>query len=261
TVSEAALDKAKREARAAEATLDSAEAAISMREAEVANAQSLLIGFDDQGLANAVGARDKNAIPLYSPATGRVLRVIQQSETTLPAGAPIMEIGNIDNDLEIIVELLSTDAVQVSVGDRVNIDDWGGPSTLEGVVERIDPWGFTKVSALGVEEQRVNAVIRFAGDDQARSSLGHGFRVEVRIVVWEKENALSLPSSALFRDGADWAVFRVENGTAKLRRVSVGRNNGLKAEIVDGLAEGDVVVLYPSSGLSDGQSVRRRVLD
>jgi HlyD family secretion protein len=257
TVSEAALDRAFREARAAEAAIDMAEAAIGVRQAEVANAQAQLISFEDQGLGAAIGAGGAE-IPLRAPASGRVLRVIQESETTLPAGAPIMEIGNIDEDLEVLVELLSTDAVKVSPGDRVIIDDWGGPETLEAVVERVDPWGFTKFSALGVEEQRVNCIIQFADPAATKQGLGHGFRVEVRIVVWEDDDALIVPSSALFRDGAAWAVFVVHDGETALRRVEIGHNNGTEAEVLGGLEQGDRVVLYPSSGLADGAKVAQR---
>lgn len=260
TVSQAALDRAIREARAADAALDTAEAAISMRQAELANAQAQFIGFEDQELVAAMGDTSGEVIPIFSPTTGSVLRVIQQSETTLPAGAPIMEIGNIDNDLEVLVELLSTDAVQVSPGDRVVIEDWGRAEPLNGVVERVDPWGFTKFSALGVEEQRVNAVIRFLDPQPQQAGLGHGFRVEARIVVWKEDNALIVPSSALFRDGADWAVFTVVDGTAVLREVEIGRNNGTQAEVQEGLEEGDRVILYPSSGLSDGARVAQREL-
>lgn len=261
TVSQAALDRAVREGRAAEATLVSAEAAISMREAEVENAQARLISFDDHGLANAIGGNGQQEIALYSPATGRVLRVIQQSETTLPAGAPVMEIGNVESDLEVIVELLSTDAVQVTVGDKVLIDDWGGPQTLDGIVERIDPWGFKKVSALGVEEQRVNTVVRFTGDTTQRSALGHGFRVEARIVVWQTDDTLKVPASALFRNGADWSVFAVEGGRAVRRSVKIGRNNGIEAQVLEGLGDGDAVILYPSSALGDGGRVAQRQLN
>lgn len=252
-----ALDRARQQARVAQADVDTAEAAISMREAEVASAQAQLIGFDDHGLSAAIGA-GADDIPIRAPATGRVLRVMQQSETTLPVGAPIMEIGNIESDLEVVVELLSSDAVQVAPGNRVIIDDWGGPAILAGVVERVDPFGVAKFSALGVEEQRVTAVIRFAGPPEAHAGLGHGFRVETRIVVWEAANAVIVPASALFRSRGEWAVFLVEGGVARLVQISLGRNNGTDAQVLDGLSPGDAVVLYPSSGLVDGVSVARR---
>lgn len=256
----AALDRARQAARVAQANVDTAEAAISMREAEIANAQAQLIGFDDPGLATAVGGGSDD-IPLYAPADGRILRVIQQSETTLPAGAPIMEIGNIDNDLEVVVDLLSTDAVRVSVGDPVIIADWGGPADLAGEVIRVDPFGITQFSALGVEEQRVNAVIAFTDPTDHYTGLGHGFRVETRIVVWQAEETLIVPASALFRSRDAWAVFVVVEGVAELRNVEIGPNNGVAAQVTGGLSEGDRVVLYPSSGLSDGMRVAARVIN
>lgn len=257
----AALDRAEQAARVAAANVDTAEAAIAMRQAEVANARAQLIGFDDRGLAAAIDAAGVQQIPLYAPADGRILRIMQQSETTLPAGAPIMEIGNVGNDLEVVVELLSTDAVQVSPGDRVIIDDWGRPDALDGEVERVDPFGISKFSALGVEEQRVNAVIRFTGPPEAHQGLGHGFRVETRIVVWEDPDTLIVPSSALFRSGGNWAVFRVLDGTARLQTVELGRDNGTEAQVIDRLAEGDQVILFPSSGLTEGMSVAQRKVE
>ena len=258
TVSKAALDRAERELQAARAALDTATAAISMRAAELKNAQAQLIGFDDQRLAAALGAGQLKPIPLKSPETGTVLRVMQESETVLPPGTPIMEIGNIEEDLEVVVELLSTDAVQVKPGDRVIIDKWGGIGPLSGVVDRIDPWGFTKFSALGVEEQRVRVYVRFTDPPQSRGRLGHGFRVEARIVIWEEEDAVIVPSSALFRDAGSWAVFVVSDGVVEIRRVEVGQNNGVTASIVSGLEPGERIVLYPGSELEPGTRVAQR---
>ena len=169
-----------------------------------------------------------------------------------------MEIGNIESDLEVVVELLSTDAVQVSPGNRVLIEDWGGSEALGAVVERVDPWGFTKFSALGVEEQRVNVLVKFVDPRPRQFGLGHGFRVEARIVVWEDDDALTVPSSALFRDGADWAVFVVDEKSASLRKVEIGHNNGTQAQVLRGLKLGERVILYPSSVLSDGARVAQR---
>ncbi|PVH27522.1 efflux RND transporter periplasmic adaptor subunit [Pararhodobacter oceanensis] len=258
--SDAALERARQTARVMQASVDTAEAAIAMREAEIQNAQSQLIGFDDRGLAVAVEPTSDD-IPLYAPADGRILRVIQQSETSLPAGAPIMEIGNIASDLEVVVRLLSTDAVQVSVGDPVIIADWGGAAELAGEVTRVDPFGITQFSALGVEEQRVDAVIAFASPAEAYSGLGHGYRVEARIIVWQAEEALIVPASALFRSRDSWAVFVVADGVAELRRVTIGVNNGIEAEVVSGLSQGERVILYPSSGLSEGMRVAERVIN
>lgn len=253
-------DQAVREARSAGAALDTAKAAISMREAELANARARLISFDqDQSSAGQTAAGvDSNTVPLTAPVSGRILQVMQESETTLTAGTPILEIGDTDNDLEVIVELLSTDAVKIDTGDRVVIDNWGGLQPLNGTVERIEPWGFTKYSALGVEEQRVNAIIRFTDPPAQRNKLGHGYRVEARIVVWENSQTLAAPSSALFREGQDWAVFKVKEGRAHLTRVKVGHNNGTKAQILEGIEAGQQVVLYPGPGLEDGDKVARR---
>jgi HlyD family secretion protein len=256
----AALDRARQEARVAQAHVDTAEAAISMREAEVTNAQAQLIGFDDQGLAAALGPRSDN-IPIRAPATGRILRIMQQSETTLPAGTAIMEIGDVGGDLEVVVELLSTDAVQVTAGDSVIIDDWGGTTPLTGEVIRVDPFGISKFSALGVEEQRVSPLIHLTSPSEDYAGLGHGFRVEARIVIWENPDALILPASALFRERGDWAVFRVEGGMTSLQRITVGQNNGIEAQVLDGLAQGDQVVLFPSSGLADGIAVAQRIIN
>ncbi len=257
-VSEADLDRAVREARTAEAQLGTAEATIAMREAQLANARASLISFHDEDAPQNAVATAREAIPLYAPATGRVLRLLQESETTLPAGTAILEIGNIENDLEVVVELLSTDAVKVSPGDRVILEDWGGPTTLNGVVDRVDPLGFTKFSALGVEEQRVNTIVRFTDPAEARQALGHGYRVEVRIIIWEDNAALTVPASALFRSASEWAVFKVTNGKTRLTPVTIGGNNGVIAEVVSGLEAGDSIVLYPASGLTDNIRVVQR---
>lgn len=254
-VSEAAFDRVLRERRSASAALDTAEAAVSVRQAELQNARAMLQGIDD-GDNPAAGVVED--IPIQAPASGRVLRVIQQSEATLPAGTPILEIGNVENDLEVLVELLSTDAVQVRTGQSVRIADWGGAEVIEGVVERVEPWGFTKYSALGVEEQRVNTIISFADPADRPAGLGHGYRVVAEIVIWEDDDALVVPSSALFRDGEDWAVFVVRDGRAQSVRIEIGRNNGLEANVLDGLSVDDRVVLYPSSAIADGVRVTAR---
>lgn len=255
-VSKATLDRNTSQLRAAEAIVDTARAAISMRIADLNNARANLISFDTGGQNRAATAAE--AIDLPSPITGVVLQVIQQSETILPAGAPVLEVGDTDTDLEVVVELLSTDAVKVKPGDRVLITNWGGAADLNGEVERIDPWGFTKYSALGVEEQRVNAVIQFTDPAESRATLGHGFRVETRIVVWEAADTVIAPSSALFRNNGDWAVFVVEAGMISLREVVPGQNNGIDVQILEGLGAGETLVLYPSAGLQAGAKVAPR---
>lgn len=273
TISEAALEQAERAYRAARANLNVAKAAIAVKQAELANARAQLMSFDNSALTAAPTSppatpppsqlgmtQDANTIPITAPTSGRILRVIQESETTVNAGTPILEIGNIANDLEVLAELLSTDAVQVAPGYRVLIRKWGGGTTLNGVVERVEPWGFTKTSALGVEEQRVKTLIRFTDPPEKRRSLGHGFRVEVQIVIYEKDDALVVPSSALFRQGANWAVFVATGGRAKRTIVNIGRNNGTIAEVTDGLKEGTDVILYPGPTLAEGQRITRRTV-
>jgi HlyD family secretion protein len=258
-ISQVAVERAESAWRAARASLDQAKAGISMRQADLANARTRLINFSDQDTISKIEDNtQKDAIPLLAPISGRILRILQESETTLPVGKPILEIGDIANDLEIVAELLSTDAVKVSVGNRVIIRNWGGSKDLNGIVERVDPWGFTKFSALGVEEQRVHTVIRFKDAPDLRKTLGHGFRVETQIVIWENNNALIVPSSALFRDKGNWVVFAVENGVAVLKTVEIDHNNGVQAQVLSGLTKDDEVILFPSSGLNDGIRVAKR---
>lgn len=259
TVSQAALDRAVTEARAAQARLQTAEAAVAVRQADVENARALLISFDDP-TGTAASETDGQSIPLKAPIDGVILRIVQESETTMPAGAPVMVIGDIDADLEVVVDLVSSDAVQVGVGDRVILDNWGG-ADLGGEVVRIDPFGTTSVSALGVAEQRVNVAIAFTSPAIDRPGLGDGYRIEARIVTWEDPQALIVPASALFRDGAQWAVFTVSQGTARLTHVDIGHVNGIEAEVTGGLSEGDTVVLYPAAGLVEGADVVARVVE
>lgn len=257
-MSRSELDLALRQAHVAEAALKAAQGTISMRKAEIDNARARLISLNDNDLASHSNDRSEKVFSLHAPVTGQVLRLLQESESTLAAGTPVMEIGNTERDLEVVVELLSSDAVQVSPGSRVIFTGWGGTGSLKGIVQRIEPWGFTKVSALGVEEQRVNTIIRFTDPQHAWKKLGHGFRIEAKIVVWEKPDALVVPSSALFRLGRDWAVFQVLEEKATLRRVEIGQNNGVEAQVSGGLELGSRVILYPSSALTDGTKVAER---
>ncbi|RRD64093.1 efflux RND transporter periplasmic adaptor subunit [Fretibacterium sp. OH1220_COT-178] len=247
------LDQAEREARTTAAALHNADAAIAVRKAERAGALSRLRRF-----GSGAGGAGANVIPILAPADGRVLRVLRESEGPLAAGTLLMEVGDVEAGLEVVAELLSSEAVRVSPGDRAVLSGWGGEGLLNGVVEKIEPFAFTKVSALGVEEQRVNVIVRLSDPPEAFRKLGHGFRVEVGIVVWEDPDALTVPSSALFRNGGDWTVFVVEDGAVGLRSVEVGRNNGVDAQVLDGLRPGERVVLYPSSDLADGMRVTRR---
>ncbi len=251
-ISQSDLEQFQQEAESAVAGVDNAKAAILLRKAELANAQAARIVVDDSDQVSS------DVIDIRAPINGRILQVLQESETIIAAGTPIVDIGDVEGDLEIIVELLSTDAVQVNEGDKVIIQNWGGPESLLGVVARVDAFGFTKFSALGVEEQRVNAIVRFTNMDDRNAKLGHGFRVEIQVVIWEGIDTVIVPSSALFRDKDQWVVFVVEDATATLREVKIGHNNGIEASVIEGLESGDRVVLYPVSNLTDGARVANR---
>ncbi|WP_088329758.1 HlyD family efflux transporter periplasmic adaptor subunit [Lacimicrobium sp. SS2-24] len=253
---EADKDIAQSTARSAAAALDTARAALAVREAELDAARARLIDIRDATTATTPPT-DTNIIEIRAPESGKVLQILQKSETTVSAGAPIMEIGDTEHDLEIIVELLSSDAVRVSKGDAVLIENWGGTETLTGTVKRIEPWGFTKYSALGVEEQRVNAIIAF-NQNAREHALGHGYRVECQIVIWSQDDVLSLPSSALFRHQSEWAVFTVDKGRVALKPVVLGHNNGMRAQVTAGLTAGEQVILYPGPALKNGSKVSIR---
>lgn len=178
----------------------------------------------------------------------------------LAAGTPLLEIGD-PSKLEIVTDLLSTDAVKVRPGNEVIIDDWGG-APLRGVVRRVEPFGFTKVSALGVEEQRVNVVMDFTSPTEDWRKLGHGYRVMTRIVTQREKDALKIPVGALFRAGDAWAAFVNEGsrdgGTARLVPLRIGARNTIEAQVLDGLPEGGLVIVYPSNQVQDGVRVVKR---
>ncbi len=246
-ISKRAMDKAGRDVQTGQAAEQSAAATVRIRRYELEMARAMLIR-PGQKRGKTGG---QCCVEVRAPVSGRVLRLIQESEGVIAAGTPLLEIGD-PGDLEIVVDLLSSDAVKVREGAAVMVEEWGGGTTLAGTVRRIEPYGFTKISALGIEEQRVNAIIDFAEPREKWRSLGHGYRVEVRIVVWQGENVLKLPLSALFRQGEDWAVFALIGGKARLRRLAIGRSNASEAELQDGLSEGDRVVLHPSDRIVEG---------
>jgi HlyD family secretion protein len=247
TVSESELDSAQRRARTAEAALAEAQAERKVRESEYQVARARLLS------PSAARARvaDCDCVSVYSPVSGRVLRIVNESEGVVASGTPLVEVGN-PGLLEVVVDLLSADAVRVQPGQRVVIEAWGGDQPLDGVVERVEPFGFTKVSALGIEEQRVNVVIDITSPRERWERLGHGYRVEPRIVLWESPDVLRVPLSALFRDGDEWAVFVERAGRADLQEVEIGQGNGLHAEVRTGLEAGERVVLHPADRVSPG---------
>jgi HlyD family secretion protein len=195
--------------------------------------------------------------PIYSPISGRVLRVLQESAAVVTPGTPLVELGD-PTDLEVEIDVLSRDAARIDPNDLVYLEHWGGNRPLKGRVRTVEPSGFTKISTLGVEEQRVYVIVDLVDPPEERPSLGDGFRVEARVVIDEAHDVLKVPTSALFRVGKKQAVFQVADGTVHERIVKIGHQNGLEAEILDGLAEGDRVVLHPSDRIEEGVQVRQR---
>lgn len=191
-------------------------------------------------------------VEIRPPVRCRILRILEKSERVLSFGSPIIVLSN-PQKIEIVVDLLSTDAVKVQPGAPVIIENWGGPAPLRARVRTVEPYGFTKVSALGIEEQRANVIADFL---DSPDGLGDGYRVDARIVIWESPSVLKVPASALFRLGQAWDVFAIENGRTRRIPVEVGHRNALEAEIVKGLNEGAEVILHPANDLKDGARVR-----
>lgn len=249
---------------ATRAALDSANALVSSANAAYSEATRATEAarFDrDAGRANLVTPNSprgrSGTLDVRSPTSGTVMRLPQESEATVAAGTPLVEVGD-PRKLEVVTDLLSADAVRLRPGARVLIDNWGGATPLNGRVQRIEPFGFTKISALGVEEQRVNVIIDITDPPEKWTKLGHGYRVIIRAVEWESANTLQLPVSALFREKGKWAVFAVENGRANLVPVTIGRMNNEQAELLGGLRKGATVILHPSEKISDDARVEAR---
>ena len=216
-------------------------------------------------MAKAVLIRSKPRSPgetlprleILAPVSGQVLRVFQESETVVSPGARLLEVGN-PIDLEAEIDVLSADAVKVRPGDRVILEHWGGGEPLAGRVRVVEPSAFTKVSALGVEEQRVYVIVDFVDPPEKRSNLGDAYRVEARIVVWESADVLKVPAGALFRRGTQSAPYAVVRGRAEEGVVRIGNRNDTEAEVLDGLSEGERVVLYPGDRVMPGVRVASR---
>lgn len=246
-VSRQAAEQAELAAASARRASEAAQAALRGADAEVRAARAALTGAAPQtGRGTMVEVR--------APAAGRVLRVLEESERVVPAGTPLLEVGSA-RGLEVVVDVLSEDAVRITPGDAVRIHGWGGDRTLHGQVRLVEPAAFTEVSALGVEEQRVNVIIDLA---KPPASLGAGYRVEATIVTWAGGDVLSVPTSALFQQEGAWHVFVVNDGRAARRAIQLGHRNADAAEVAGGLNEGDTVILFPSDLVADGVPVRAR---
>ncbi|MFM7459232.1 MAG: efflux RND transporter periplasmic adaptor subunit [Burkholderiales bacterium] len=263
------LAQAKREARRIERLVKdgfmSAQAAEQARNAEIkvaneaeaarfrATSAAAEVRLAKSGLI-AGGDNTNTLFSVRSPVAGRILRIVDPSERVVAAGTPLLTVGDLSK-LEVVVELLSSEAVKVKPGMPIIIDGWGGSGKLAAKVQRIEPYAFTKVSALGVEEKRTNVVGEFIDPPQG---LGDGYRVIAKIVVWAAEAVNKVPSSAVFRCADAWCTFVIENGRAKKRGVKIGQRNANEAEVLEGLTQGETVIRHPASTIEDGISVEAR---
>ncbi|MEO6244418.1 MAG: HlyD family efflux transporter periplasmic adaptor subunit [Opitutaceae bacterium] len=220
--------------------------AAKVAEFELEQARALLLR--SSGLAPGGGAEP---LIITSLVSGKILRVLQESTRVVPAGFPLLEVGD-PTELEVRIEVLSRDGVAIQPGARVLLEQWGGQEPLVARVRHVEPAGFTKISALGVEEQRVYVIADFAEPVEKRSSLGDSFRVEAKIVVWEKNDALRVPAAGLFERGGTWWVFVIDGGRARSREVKIGQSNGIQTEVLEGLSAGEKVIVYPGDKVTDG---------
>lgn len=251
-ISRSALDRAEANARQTNANLSAAEANMKTSQAELRRARAAL------GYSPAEGAsRSQTAVEVRSPVNGRVLKLHRESEGAVASGEPLVDVGDTAS-LEVRAEVLSTDAVSIKPGAPVYFERWGGQERLEGKVRVVEPAAFTKISSLGVEEQRVVIISDIVSLPDSWQRLGDGFRVESRFVVWQAEKALKVPASAVFRSGAENAVFVVEEGRAKERVVKTGHVNGVSMEVLTGLSAGEEVITHPDDALKDGAKVSPR---
>lgn len=244
-----AEDRASAETERADSELRSARFSVATARHELEAARTAL------RFAGAAGSAD--IVVLKSPVAGRVLRIPRKSEGAVAAGQALLEIGAPD-ELEVEVDVLSADAVRLRPGSRVVFERWGGDQPLEGVVRVVEPSGFVKVSALGVEEQRVWVIVNFTSPREQWQRLGDGYRVEASFILWEGKDVLQIPASSLFRDGDGWAAFVVEDGVAVKRRIEVGQRSGLAAQVLAGVAEGEQVVVHPDDRLREGVRIKTR---
>jgi len=246
SVSQQDLENAQWRETGAAKDLTAAESALRQAEAEL---QEFPVG--DVVTTNALRA----PVEVTSPTSGRVLHVFEESTRVVGAGTVLLDVGDPAN-LEAIIEVLSRDGVAIAPGAKVELEQWGGGPPLEARVRLVEPAAFLKISALGVEEQRVNVVVDFVTPYEQRQNLGDNFRVDARIVVWEASQALKVPAGALFRRSQAWAAFVLTGGRAELRRVQVGRSSGSEMQILDGLKEGEEVILYPGDRVHQGERAK-----
>ncbi|MEM7048140.1 MAG: efflux RND transporter periplasmic adaptor subunit [Acidobacteriota bacterium] len=245
-VSQERYEEVELEAQRVTLSARAAEHAVASARSRVAAARARL-GFDRR-------SADEGIVEIRSPITGVVLRRHRESAATVRAGEPLLDLGDA-SDLELVADFLSSEAVRIRPGQEVVIEDWGGDQPLVGRVQRVEPSAFLKISALGVEEQRVNVVVDLSGSTEDRRGLADGFRVQVKVVVWEQDNVLTVPTGALVRRGEEWSVFVVADGESQRRIATLGQRTADRAEVLTGLEEGEEVILYPGATINDGVAV------
>jgi HlyD family secretion protein len=247
-----ALDQAEADARKADAVRLSSEATMSAAQADLERAKTAL-GYS---AAKETGKAAETVV-VYAPANGKVLKLHRRSEGVVNSSEPLLDVGS-PSRLEVVAEVLSADAVKIKPSTPVLFERWGGDRPLTGTVRVVEPVAFTKVSSLGVEEQRVFVISDFTSPVERWERLGDGYRLDASFIIWEGADVLQVPASALFRKGGGWSLFVVENNRARLRPVEVGHRNGLTAEIISGLREGELVVAHPDDQVTAGARVKVR---
>ena len=252
TISDEELNQTEADARRTGANLRSAEFSVEVAQSELQAARTTL-----RHSAAQQSGQPAETVAAHAPISGSVLKVLRESEGVVSRGEPLLEIGN-PRLLEVEVELLSADAVRAGPGTRVILERWGGEGPLEARVRVVEPFGFTKISALGVEEQRVLVIADIVSPPEEWEKLGDGYRVETKFILWEEDEVLQVPSSALFRRGDQWAVFVVDGEFARLRNVQLGRCSGLTAQILSGVEAGELVITHPDDSIEAGVRVSRR---
>ena len=252
TIADEVLDEIAASAERSQAQERSSEYAVEVARHDLEAARTAL-----RHSAAQQSEKPAETVAVRAPVGGRILKIVHESEGVVSAGDPLLEIAN-PRGLEVEVELLSADAVKVGPGTRVLFERWGGERPLQGLVRIVEPVGFTKISALGVEEQRVLVIADITSPPEQWARLGDGYRVEARFILWEGEDVLQIPSSTLFRHGEGWAVFAVEDGMAERRPAELGHRNGLITEVLSGLEDGDTLITHPDDAIDDGVEVQPR---
>ena len=252
-VSQRELDQARTNYKTKSAAVKTALASIKARESELAQAKARLVTPIDIQDSN----KECKCLSIFSPITGKILRVLHESEGVIEPGDVLVEIGD-TSDLEIVVDFLSIDAVRIKSGQQVVIEEWGGDSYLKGIVRKVEPFGYTKVSSLGIEEQRVDVVIDLVDTKEHWASLGHGYQVEAKVILWQDQSVLKLPITSLFRENTDWSVFVIQKGRATLKKVQIGKKNAFEAQVLSGVKKGEQVILHPNNQIKNGVLIEER---